>query len=246
MDQTQIDTVALGAAFVLVVIHLFSGKLRFLDGVPRSRWLSIAGGASVAYVFLHLLPELSKGQETLAGAFEISFLEQHVYLVALTGLAAFYGLQRAAENSREQQRADEGKDQTTAGVFWLHMASFSLYNLLIGYLLIHREQTGIVSLIIFAAAMGFHFLVTDYGLREQHKQPYTHYGRWILSVAVLAGWVVGIFTGIGDVALAILVGFLAGGVILNVLKEELPAERQSRFWAFALGAAAYGALLLAS
>lgn len=246
MDQTQIDAIALGAAIVLVIIHLFSGKLRFLEGVPRSRWLSIAGGASVAYVFLHLLPELSKGQQTLAGAFEISYLEQHVYLVALTGLATFYGLQRAAENSREQQRAEKGKDQTSSGVFWLHMASFSVYNLLIGYLLIHREQTGVVSLIIFAVAMGFHFLVTDYGLREQHKESYTQIGRWILSVAVLTGWLIGILTEIGDVALAILVAFLAGGVILNILKEELPAERQSRFWAFALGAAAYGVLLLAS
>ncbi len=246
MDQTQIDAVALAAAFVLVIIHLFSGKLRFLEGVPRSRWLSIAGGASVAYVFLHLLPELSKGQETLAGAFEISFLEQHVYLVALVGLATFYGLQRAAEDSREQRRAQEGKDQTSAGVFWLHMTSFSVYNILIGYLLIHREQTGIVSLIVFAVAMGFHFLVTDYGLREQHKQPYTHLGRWILSVAILIGWLIGVLTEIGDVALAILVAFLAGGVILNILKEELPAERESRFWAFALGAAAYGILLLAA
>jgi hypothetical protein len=31
---------------------------------------------------------------------------------------------------------------------------------------------------------------------------------------------------------------------LNVLKEELPEERQSRFWAFALGAAIYALLLL--
>ena len=33
--------------------------------------------------------------------------------------------------------------------------------------------------------------------------------------------------------------------MLNVLKEELPRERESRFWAFALGAALYSALLLA-
>jgi hypothetical protein len=33
-------------------------------------------------------------------------------------------------------------------------------------------------------------------------------------------------------------------VILNVLKEEVPSERQSRFWAFALGMAGYAALLL--
>ena len=37
--------------------------------------------------------------------------------------------------------------------------------------------------------------------------------------------------------------FLGGAVILNVMKEELPEERQSRFWAFAAGAAAYAAVL---
>jgi hypothetical protein len=34
-------------------------------------------------------------------------------------------------------------------------------------------------------------------------------------------------------------------VVLNVLKEELPEDRQSRFTAFAAGAAIYAALLLA-
>jgi hypothetical protein len=34
------------------------------------------------------------------------------------------------------------------------------------------------------------------------------------------------------------------GVLLNVLKEELPAERKSRFWAFGLGAALYAAFLI--
>lgn len=52
-------------------------------------------------------------------------------------------------------------------------------------------------------------------------------------------------TELGEAALALLFAFLAGGVVLNVLKEELPEERESRFGAFALGLAAYAALLLA-
>lgn len=38
--------------------------------------------------------------------------------------------------------------------------------------------------------------------------------------------------------------FIAGGIILNVLKEELPPARESRYWTFALGATAYGTLLV--
>ena len=34
-------------------------------------------------------------------------------------------------------------------------------------------------------------------------------------------------------------------MILTVLKEEVPSEQQSRVWAFAAGALAYSALLLA-
>ncbi|HWL80917.1 MAG TPA: hypothetical protein VNR89_08190 [Roseomonas sp.] len=37
---------------------------------------------------------------------------------------------------------------------------------------------------------------------------------------------------------------IRGGVVLNIMKEELPEERKSRFCAFLLGALAAGALLL--
>ncbi len=45
--------------------------------------------------------------------------------------------------------------------------------------------------------------------------------------------------------IAVLIAFLAGGIIRNVLKEEVPEERESRFSAFAVGATAYAAILLA-
>lgn len=41
-----------------------------------------------------------------------------------------------------------------------------------------------------------------------------------------------------------LTAFLAGGVVLNVLKEELPEERESSFGAFAVGATLYAAIVL--
>lgn len=55
---------------------------------------------------------------------------------------------------------------------------------------------------------------------------------------------IGYGTEIHQAAIAVLFAFLAGGVILNVLKEELPEERKSCFWAFAVGVGAYTLLLL--
>jgi hypothetical protein len=238
------NTLALSAliAIGLALTHLFSGKLQFAP-IPRSRWLSAAGGVSVAYVFVHILPELNRHQAVLEQVESevISDLEHHVYLIALLGLTVFYGLERIAKLSRQRRKGDT----TSPGVFWLHIASFSIYNGLIGYLLLHREQPGIISLLLFSGAMALHFVVNDSGLRQHHKHIYDRIGRFLLAAAIIVGWVLGSTTEIGLAAIAVLFAFLAGGVILNVLKEELPEERASRFWAFALGAGIYTAILLA-
>ncbi len=222
--------------------------MHFLYGIPRSWWLSAGGGVSVAYVFLHLLPELSAGQDVLAREFGklFGFIEQHIYLIALGGLAMFYGLERLAKASRRQNKSAEQEDKTSAVVFWIHVTSFAVYNFLIGYLLLHLETTTLRALTFFAVAMALHFVANDFALAEDHKERYHGVGRWILAVAVLTGWMAGSMTDISESTIAIITAFLAGGVVLNVLKEELPEERQSRFSAFVLGASGYAALLIIS
>ena len=236
-------------ALLLALVHVLGGRPQFLDVIPRSRWLSGAGGVSVAYVFLHVLPHLAESQEAVrasAGG-ALGLVEHHVYLIALLGMTAFYGLERLAKRSRARSVDAGAGDATEAGAFWIHVGSFTLYNLLIGYLLIHREESDDPrSLLLFFAAMATHFLVNDFGLRQDHKRRYDHVGRWLLAAAVLAGWAVGTAVEVHRAAVAVLFSFLAGGVMLNVLKEELPEERKSNFWAFAVGAAAYAALLIAA
>ncbi|HWG84054.1 MAG TPA: hypothetical protein VNT60_01130 [Deinococcales bacterium] len=228
------------AAVLLAVVHFLAHRLRFLAGVPRSVWLSFAGGISVSYVFLHLLPELSEGQEVIAeAAGALGFLENHSFLLALLGLVVFYGLERAAREVRHER-----EDRPADAVFWLHVASFGFYNLLIGYLLAVREGGAERGLALFTLAMALHFLVNDYGLREHFRELYHRVGRWVLSLAVLAGWLLGVLVRLPEAASAVLVAFLAGGIVLNVLKEELPEERRSRYWSFLLGAGAYALLLL--
>ncbi len=228
----------------MALTHLFSNKLLFLRGIPRSPWLSMAGGISVAYVFLHILPELSESQGAIeeVGVSVVGYLEKHVYLVALLGLGLFYGLERAAKEKRD--RSVRGGEGPAAYVFWLHVASFTVYNALIGYLLLHRVDRELQSLLFFFFAMTVHFVVNDYGLREDHEEDYDRIGRWILAAAIFVGWAIGLVVEVPEPAIAVLFAFLAGGVVLNVLKEELPRERKSRFWAFALGAVAYALLLL--
>lgn len=259
----------LAAAAGLAFVHVFGGKLEFLDRIPRSRWLSGAGGVSVAYVFVHVLPELEAGGRAIEGSDLVvpAFFEHHIYLVAMVGFVTFYGLERLARgqqaraervkpgegtidggssedgNSSDERDPSEEGDSAASGVFWVHVGSFAIYNGLIGRLLGHQE--GLVTLLTFTVAIGLHFVVNDYGLREIHGDLYHRVGRWLLASAVLAGAVIGVVTEIDEALFATVFAFVAGGVVLNVIKEELPAERESRFWAFVAGVAGYTALLLA-
>jgi zinc transporter ZupT len=232
----------LAIALLFGVIHFAGRRFDFLGGTPRSIWLSLAGGISVAYVFVHILPELAAHQrevtERLSEGGPREALGSHVYVVALAGLALFYGLERWLRCSKldEQKQSDD--------IFWIHLASFAIYNFLVGYLLVHREEQSVQGLSLFAFALGVHFIVNDQAFRKDHGRLYDKSGRWLLAAMPLAGWLAGVATEIDPLWLSAIFAFLAGSIVLNVLKEELPEDRESRFWAFAIGAAAYSTLLI--
>jgi hypothetical protein len=225
------------AALLLVAVHLGAGLVSGLQRTPRSRWLSVAGGMAVAYVFAHLLPELARLSGLVARSLRV---EEGIFAVALAGLIVFYGLERWAIVSRHARRSRGEDDCTPPAVFWLHIVSFSVYNAIVGYLLTDPGA----ALWLFTLAMALHFLVNDDALRRHHRARYHRFGRWILAAAVVTGLGMGRLVPVGELSLALLLAFLAGGVVLNTLKEEVPAERESRFWSFAAGAAAYTALVL--
>ena len=226
---------------VLAAVHLGAGHLHVVGRVPRSRWLSFAGGTAIAYVFVHLLPELAAGGRAIEAneGLLATFFERHVYLVALVGFVAFYGLERFVDDAKQ----DDQTPLSDVGVFWVHVGAFALYNALVGYSLHHRQT--VLAAALFAVAMAFHFLVNDVGLADAHAGIYDRTGRWVLAAAVVAGSAVGALVHLDEALFAVILAFLGGGVVLNVVKEELPEDRESRFPAFAVGAAGYAGVLLA-
>ncbi|MGX6449675.1 hypothetical protein ACVU7I_16680, partial [Patulibacter sp. S7RM1-6] len=269
---------ALAVTVALVVVHLLAPRLRALPGIPERRFGSFAGGIAVAYVFLHLLPELVEGNEALGEALadvvpETPLLDLAIFTVALAGLVAFYGLERLADG-RAARRPDgdpaagggpqagaasggEGERETEAregdgpapvggGVFALHLGSFAVYNALITYTMPLRLRTGVDFALLFAVAMALHFVLTDRGMEEHYDRRFRRVGRPVLAAALLVGWALSAaLAPTSTVVVALLTAFLGGSILLNVFKEELPAERRSSFGAFLAGVVLYGALLAA-
>lgn len=245
------DVTALIVVVLLGVAHVVPPMLTFVEFVPRSWMLSAAGGISVSYVFVHLLPEVAEAQRAVDEASSSGWaaqVERHAYIASLAGLVIFYGLERAAVSSERRQRDQSERSQeepTSPGAFWLSTISFGIYNAIIAYLLVRRaEQDPVPELALFVAALGLHFVINDLGLRHRHRRRYDRFGRPLLVLSLVAGWIVGVATELSEATVGLAVAFLAGGIVLNVIKEEVPSERQSRFIPLAAGALAYTALLL--
>ena len=228
----------LAAALVLASVYVFGHRLRATS--HHRRWVSIAAGVSVSTIFIDLLPEISESQARfssgpLRGA--ALFPEQAIYLAAMLGFVIFYGL--------EYMVASSSAEGEPSGFFsTLRITAFAAYSGLIAYLLIHNVWKDASTLFLYTLAMGFHFLLVDHSLFSDRYGVYEGRWRWILAVAVLAGWCIGILTSIPEQWLDRIIAFVCGGVIMNTVVVELPEGRGGRFWPFALAAAAYSLVLI--
>lgn len=233
---------ALVAAAVLAAAHVGARRLAFTRAQPRHWAMSVLGGVSLAYAFVHLLPEVAAAQRHLGGAGP----QPWAFVLALGGALAFYGVDHHSRirtlPAAPPVRTDES---TTADAFWLSMCAFAAYNAFIGMLLVHTaERRGMAALVSFTVALALHFVVNDVALRGHHARRYDTMGRWILAAAVPAGWAAYVLASPGEVFMAAGVSIVAGGVTLNVLKEELPSGRAGHFTALGGAAVVAAALLL--
>ncbi|GAA1757260.1 hypothetical protein [Kocuria aegyptia] len=245
ISTTQSLWIALGLGVVLAALHLGAPHIRKLPLVPERYTASFAGGLAVAYVFLHLLPEIAEGNEAVGEALSdvldpTPLLELGIFLVALAGFTVFYGLERLARRQGPNRRGSG----ESPGVYWLHLGSFLIYNGLITYTMALRVRTGLLFAVLFTVAMGLHFILTDRGLEEHYPHRFRATGRVLLAAALLTGWVLGaIAAPTSTLLVSLLTALLGGSILLNVFKEEIPADRDSSFGWFCVGLVLYAGLL---
>jgi len=231
-------------AFILALVFAL-GKRVTLGGRNPRRWISLAAGISVAYVFVDLLPELAARQAEIARVLghNVLYAEKRLYLLALIGFVMFYGLEHMVLRSRHLE-GRESLAGTMDYIFWLHIGGVALYCWIIGYLMKGLAERGAPSLIMFVVAMALHFSVVDHELRNEHKQAYDRLGRWIMAAGILLGSIVSLAAPLSEVNVSRLLALVGGGVVIVSAVSELPKEKEGRFWWFVLGAAFYTIVIL--
>ncbi|WKA51687.1 hypothetical protein QWY22_03520 [Planococcus liqunii] len=221
-----------------MIVHIFTNAIKRLEKRMTNRLVSLVSGGSIAYVLLHLVPELTHYQDVAHEAALVPWLEKVdyvTYMSALLGVAVFYGINQLSEKSERENRRKENLTRPSVPVFVLEISAFALYNGLIGYLLQELSGDNIAAYIVYFVVFSFHFIANNRILHLTHEDLYTRVGRWVLAFSVLAGWILYEVTHASDLTLAFMSSFLTGGVVLNILNDELPEERESSFPAFIVG-----------
>ena len=234
-------------SFLFALIFLFGNKLEGPLALSRRRILSAAAGVSIAYVFVHLLPELNEAERVFVEATtqrRLPFPDLRVYGSALLGFVLFYGLEHLVKWSRVTGRGNSPDYGRGDPVFLLHIGGFALYGWLVSYLIIRSIGENPVHILLYSLAMGLHFLALGNSLEREHGNLYVRPGRQILAAAVLAGWLCGFLAEFPKPVVITLLGLVSGGVVMNSMIMELPSEKEGRFGAFCAGAGAYTVLLL--
>jgi hypothetical protein len=231
------------AALLFAATFLWGGRAHPFRRLVRDERTvgSFGAGVAIAYVFVHLMPELHDARRAFAesASTPLRYEGMGIYYLALIGFMVFYGLDHLRRRWREP--GDQGEAGSS---FRIHIGGYSAYVALMAYLLVHQLEDTATSTALFAVAIAIHFLGVDNALREEHGAAYERTGRYLLAAMSLFGWGVGQLLVLPHTVLALLVAFISGAVIMNSSIMELPSEKDGRFLPFLCGGLVYGLILL--
>jgi hypothetical protein len=234
-----INTLHLWVAFLATLFLMFFHYLSpwFASTLPGNgrAFISFAGGVAVAYVFLHMMPDLVEynrpiGRFLFSHKWLTAFTELLIYIVALLGFLIYYGFDLLAEGYQK-------KGPYKGMVYGLHLTMFCFYNFLITYTMSLRAMGSLTATLLFTLAMALHFVLTDRKFSRFYNVTFNHLGRFILICALFIGWLFSvIFDPVNILVAAFMFAFLAGSILLNVFREEFPSRGLTSYCWFSFGA----------
>jgi hypothetical protein len=223
---------ALISVLIFSLVHLFAGKTWKFEEFTQGRFLSLSGGIAISYVFVDLLPKLCISDIIVVKSGFFPYIEKHVYVMALAGFLLFFFVERSPKFLHRKAS------------YLLSLSSYALFNFLIGYAVVDKDDPEVQPLIFFTIAMALHYFVNDFSLSEKHYKDYTQLGKWILILSLFLGWMIGQFIELSSAGVALLGAFIGGGVIMNVIRHELPKKTSHSSISFVLGSIIYTVILL--
>jgi len=218
--------------------HDHRAKSKLLS--PSIALRSFSSGLAVAYVFVLLIPEF----DIFAQKNIFPFL--NAFQLALVGLVFYKGLQHLClflASKRSESMGDwafvSSKQQERLLGFRVSVAVFVFYASLIvltlPYQLAHFASMTdkCLYLLTFFLHLGFNLV----GLFEEDERHYQRVVPMVVTTILTLALVLALFSTLSTGLLLTALAFLAGVIIFNVFRNELPTADKSSFAWFAIGVA---------
>jgi hypothetical protein len=172
----------LAATLLFVFAFVRERPLRLRERLDPRTFVSIAGGAAVAYVFVGLSPELQSAGVAFRESTShlgLRFLRYGVNVATMLGFLFFYGVDQLVmrELEVEAPSRDAGAGRALR-LFSVHIGSFAAYTWVVSYLMVSSEHHVTARFVFYALAMAFHFVSVASTLRDEHGSLYARKGAW--------------------------------------------------------------------
>ncbi|WP_237056707.1 hypothetical protein [Microbulbifer sediminum] len=217
--------ISFSAVLILCLICWTLPRWQFLQGSNHPPILSVSAGVGISYVFLALLPKLAEIQTSIFVKGDDSALLPvglHAYLAALVGFVIFLLLVR-----KDLAEDEDTKGRRPSSTVILVTSIFALYNAQIGFLLGAWPIPYWLSYLGLTFAFGMHFIGINYHLWRHYPNRYTRYFRVVFSLSMLAGWLGSLLAEQLNPAFKFSTMFVAGGIIITAIREEIPPREEA-------------------
>jgi hypothetical protein len=191
---------------------------------------SFAAGASLAYVIVDLMVELT----TVGGKLVHARLpigptdEKSLFATVLIGATWWYLVAAlAAKIGRPRVR------------YRAYIVPQAVYCVFIGGALALEAEYGVRQVLLFALPMLLHLTVIESHLLHDFPDEHRALPRIVLALAPSVGAVAWTFLGVPQAALFMALALVAGSTVVQIIQTELPAPNLVRIGPFLLGVCVY-------
>jgi len=222
----------------LALINFFGIYLFPRDRVPSQKWFSFSSGIAITYFFLYLLPSLNQRQDTLRIDWLNLSLPSEIYFVSLIGFTLFYGTMRFIRLSFFQDTRTEKYFS-----YYLQIGLLTGYMFFSAYV-VTASFDSVVTKLFYATALGIHFLAVGNDLYLRYGDKFIKRGRYFITVGILCGGIFSYYVDLMSHVETIIFAFVAGAMILNIVKYKLPTDRELVYPVFIATVIIYSFILI--
>ena len=245
-DVLDKDLISIVSLAILAGVHILCGKNNWWRFFEAHGWISFSAGASVAYVFIHVFPDISILQQQFSGApshrYNGQFFSRTLYLTALAGLCLPYLLDTLELSYTEQDK--KYHTQVHRGIFGIRKLLYTLYNMMLAYMIVNRHHDSILSMKIIVLVLSMHFIVLNANFKEVYNELFKKYVRWFAVLGLVVGAVLAKIFPIPDFILAYVFALVGGIISYTALKQELPKTNHRAPFHFLAGCVFFSLLIL--